>query len=225
MLTVPPLAYAYQQYADDDDVQGFVAAYNQAVQAYLTWFNTASLPYYPALSGALLDWVAAGLYGMERTTLESQATAALGPLNTLQLNAQVLNYFLPSSTTYYSTTDDFFQRILTWHFYKADGKRFTMQWFKRRIMRFLAGSNGTDPNPADPGFVIGAEDTSAVSVTVASHVITVTLNQALLSAKLAITPGTLTLFQLALQGGVLEIPLQYTSATVTIDTTLTVSII
>lgn len=48
--------------------------------------------------------------------------------------------------TFYATTDDVFKRIITWHFYKGDGKVFTIRWLKRRIMRFLEGTNGTAPN-------------------------------------------------------------------------------
>ncbi len=116
-LTIP--SYLYYEYSDDADLQGFVAAYNTLAQQYVDWFNQVSLPVYtgPLLTGSLLDWVASGLYGIDRPAL---AGATL-------------------------VTDDVFQRVISWHFYKGDGKVFDVRWLKRRIMRFLIGANGTDP--------------------------------------------------------------------------------
>ena len=48
-----------------------------------------------------------------------------------------------------AVTDDVFKRILTWHFYKGDGKNFSVRWLKRRIWRFLQGANGTDFDDID----------------------------------------------------------------------------
>lgn len=224
MLTQTIPAYLYQQYNDDDDVRAFVDAFNEASQQQLDDFNALNLPYYPGLTGDLLNWVAEGLYGLTRTALETPPTAALGPLNTQPLNTAALNSYVAPTQTYYSLTDDVFQRILTWDFFKGDGKRFCMRWLKRRIMRFLVGANGVDPEPWNPGFVIGPEDTSAISVQVASSVLTVTINQALISSQVQLVPNILTLFQLAFEGGQLELPAQYTSYVVNIETTLTVTV-
>jgi hypothetical protein len=109
-------AYVYQQYADDADVQAFFSNYNTAAQQFLTWFATVGLPVYTGLSGSLLDWVGVGLYGIPRPTLG---------------NALV--------------SDDVYQRCMTWALYKGDGTLFNIRWLKRRIMRFLEGTNGTDP--------------------------------------------------------------------------------
>lgn len=222
-LTTTIDSYLYRQYADDDDLQAFVASYNQATQAYVTWFSTAGLPYYPGLTGDLLSWVATGLYGQTKTTLVSPASTALGMLNTEAFNTATLNSFVPSTQTYFTLTEDVFKRILTWNFYKGDGKRFCTRWLKRRVMRFLAGVNGIDPNPTQAGFAVGAENTSAISVHIVGSVLTVNINQILLSSLLQISPGTLTLFQLAFQGGVLDLPVQYTYA-VAIQTVLAVSV-
>lgn len=223
MLSTTINSYLYQQYADDDDLQAFVASFNQATQAYVTWFSTVALPYYPGLTGDLLDWVAEGLYGQTRTTLASPASAALGMLNTEPLNTATLNSYVPSTQTYYALTDDVFQRILTWNFYKGDGKRFCTRFLKRRVMRFLIGVNGIDPNPVQPGFVVGAENTSPISVHISGGVLTVSINQVLLSTLTQVTPGILTLFQLAFTGGALDLPVQYTYA-VAIQTVLTASV-
>lgn len=216
MLTTTFKSYLYQQYADDQDLQAFVAAYNQATQAYITWFSSVSLPFYPGLSGDLLNWVAKGLYGMERPAVESQGTPALGTLNTQLLNVAPLNTFTPPvSATYYSLSDDVFQRILTWQLYKGDGNRFCIRWLKRRVMRFLAGTNGLDPSPWYPGFVVGTENTSAIGVGISGGTVTVTIHQTTLASLITVTPQLLTLFQQIFEAGILDLPAQY-SYTVTL---------
>jgi hypothetical protein len=65
-------SYVYQEYSDDDSIQGFVLAQNQIQQAFLNWFNSLNLPIYTKdpISGPLLDWVAGGLYGFLRPVLK-----------------------------------------------------------------------------------------------------------------------------------------------------------
>lgn len=144
-------AYLYVQYNDDDDLQAFFAAYNTLTQQYVDWFNQINLPVYTSdtVTGALLDWVAQGLYtNAARPTLASGRNTNLGPLNTFQLNQIALNSFKvigPSDLSV--TSDDIYKRIITWNYYKGDGKQFNIRWLKRRIMRFLLGTNGTDINP------------------------------------------------------------------------------
>jgi hypothetical protein len=224
MLTSTIKSYLYQQYANDDSLQAFANAYNLATQNIVTWLSSVNLAYYPGLSGPLLDWVAEGLYGMRRTSLESPATGNFGPLNTEALNTSPLNSFIPSTQTYYALNDDMFQRIMTWNFYKGDGNRFTMRWLKRRIMRFLVGANGIDPEPWNPGFVVGAENTTAISAVISGETLTVTINQALLSSLVQVVPNVLTIFQLAFEGGILELPAELTSLVVNIETLLTATV-
>src|SRR5262245_51754337 len=45
----------------------------------------------------------------------------------------------------YVVNDDVYRRLLTWHFYKGDGKYASVEWLKRRIWRFCYGKNGTSP--------------------------------------------------------------------------------
>jgi len=141
-------AYPYSQYRDDDQVTAFFEAYSAYAQGYVDWFNNLNLPIYTRapVSGALLDWVAQGLYGMSRPTLPSNVgVMPMGPINTFMANSRAVNGFkggLPE--TYALTTDDTFRRILTWHLYRGDGRVFTPRWLKRRINRFLNGANGTD---------------------------------------------------------------------------------
>ena len=73
-------AYVYQQYADDDNIQAFNSAYNIMAQAYLDWFNDTPLPIYTdgAIYDSLLDWVAAGVYGLIRPSLPSGRIVGIG---------------------------------------------------------------------------------------------------------------------------------------------------
>jgi hypothetical protein len=141
-------SYVYQQYADDDDLQAFAAAYNGLAQVYIEWFATLSLAVYtnPLIAGSLLDWVAQGIYGMMRPTLSSGRVLAKGPYNTFAYNTWPLNKLKITAPNVAVTTDDIFKRIMTWNFYKGDGTRFNVRWLKRRIMRFLEGVNGAAPN-------------------------------------------------------------------------------
>ncbi len=146
-LTVVIPSYLYQQYNDDEDLQAFVAAYNGMAQAYVDWFANVSLPVYAAndqVTGALLDWVGAGLYGIPRPVLPAGLAFVQGPLNSYVLNSMALNeYDSEGPDAYYITNDDVYRRVLTWHLWKGDGKRFTIEWLKRRVMRWLTGTDGT----------------------------------------------------------------------------------
>lgn len=147
-LTAIVPSYPYIQYSDDDSIQAFVAAYNQFAQAYLDYINDLELPIYTRdqIYGALLDWVAEGLYGLIRPLLPATYIRAAGPYNTLQFNQGAFNSYRRSGpANYFATSDDVFKRIITWNFYKGDGTQFNVRWLKRRVQRFLSGDNGTDP--------------------------------------------------------------------------------
>ena len=145
LLDVIP-SYLYQEYSDDDDLQGFVAAQNQQTQAYVDWFNGIDLPVYTKLSGALLDWVGQGLYGIARPTLYSGRYSSVGALNTYAANTTAPNALirLGQFTDIAATSDDVYKRILTWHLFRGDGKQVTARWLKRRVYRFLYGVDGAD---------------------------------------------------------------------------------
>jgi hypothetical protein len=142
-------SYVYQEYSDDDDAQAFVKAQNDLQQNYVDTFNALNLPIYTGsiISGALLDWVANGLYGYKRPWIFAQRSFAYGMPNTYGPN-----YFLPINTVVHTlprgaivADDDFYKRALTWHYMKGDGKYFNVRWLKRRIKRFLIGVNGSSP--------------------------------------------------------------------------------
>jgi hypothetical protein len=175
--TIP--SYLYVQYNDDDDLRAFVDAYNTMTQAYVTWFATTNLGDYTSLSGGLLDWVAQGLYGFTRPLLGAGRNRNLGPLNTYLFNQLAMNATKrigPQNVT--AVTDDVFQRVMTWTFYKGDGFVVNIRWLKRRIMRFLTAANGTAPN---------IDNTYPVSVTIGGNTITISISQ----GRRKLTKGTL----------------------------------
>lgn len=171
-------SYLYEEYADDDDLQSFISAYNELAQQYLTWFVTIGLPVYTGdqIVGTMLDWVASGIYGMVRPALSSGRNHDLGPLNTYAYNVLVLNKrkrIGPHDITI--TSDDAFKRIMTWNFYKGDGNLFNVRWLKRRIQRFLDGTNGSAPN-VDSTYLIsitfGANFVVSIRISVGTRALT-----------------------------------------------------
>jgi hypothetical protein len=147
-LTTSLPSYLYQQYTDDDDLQAFVLAYNSYAEEFVDWFNSINLPIYTQsqIFGPLLDWVAEGIYGILRPVLSSGLFREIGPYNTQYFNQKnpYNGFKIIGSSNVAATSDDVFKRIITWHFYKGDGKYFSALWLKRRIMRFLFGVNGVD---------------------------------------------------------------------------------
>lgn len=140
-------SYLYAEYADDDDLQAFVDSYNAIAQGYQNWFIENPLGLYtaPGISGALLDWIAAGIYGYQRPTLASQTTVIAAGYDSAAYDTVPYNYLSYSgSGTALQTTDDIFKRILTWNLYRGDGQVFSIQWLKNRVARFLHGANGSD---------------------------------------------------------------------------------
>lgn len=221
--TIP--SYLYVQYADDDDLQAFVAAYNEIAQSYVDWFVNISLPVYTGLSGALLDWVVAGLYGMTRPSLSTGIPLTIGPINT------VLNNFLPindlkiiTPTDLYATTDDVFKRIVTFNFFKGDGKVFTTRWLKRRVMRFLTGTDGskgetdetypisvTFGGPNVININLGTTRRRLIGGALIGSMLlnTVTPNQADTVATTTPALPLANIFKAAVQSGILDLPFEF----------------
>lgn len=190
--TIP--SYLYVQYANDDDLQAFVAAYNGLAQQYVTWFASIGLPVYTGLSGDLLDWVGAGLYGLARPSLSSGVSASTGPFDTLTLDSEVFNYSdVATAPPFVATSDDSYKRMLTWAFFKDDGKTFNVRWLKRRVVRFITSADGGNADTSN---------TYDVSVVIAGTTATITISGAL------VTPLA-TILQKGIASGALELPFQY----------------
>ena len=229
-LTAPIPSYLYQQYADDPDLQAFVSAYNTLAQIYVTWFANVVLAAYtnPVIAGPLLDWVAQGIYGFLRPTLSSGKFTSKGPFNTYALNTWPLDKIkIIGPKNVAVTTDDIFKRIMTWNFYKGDGNRFNIRWLKRRIMRFLIGTNGTAPN-IDQTYIVsvtfGTGNLVSIRISSGSRKITggALYNRMRFNQRGVPFNGLLTTFipgpsplpnesvlKEAIQAGVLQLPFQY----------------
>ena len=140
-------SYLYNEYADDEDLQAFVASQNSLTQGYLDWFNDTPLSLYtsPAITGHLLDWVGQGVYGVSRPVLSSVSTIVTAGYNNYSYNELPYNgmIYTQSGTSSYAN-DDIYKRVLTWTFYRGDGQVFSLQWLKNRINRFINGANGSD---------------------------------------------------------------------------------
>jgi hypothetical protein len=144
-------SYLYQEYSDDDDLQAFVRSYNEMMQDIVDTFNGLNLPIYTKspVAGPVLDWVGQGVYGLARPSLNSGQYKTLGPYNSMNYGENAAAYdgwelLYPNQIA--TTNDDIYRRILTWHYSKGDGKYFSIPWLKKRVMRFLMGTNGTQPN-------------------------------------------------------------------------------
>ncbi len=166
--TIP--SYLYKEYDDDPDLQAFVFSYNQVSQTYLDWFNTINLPIYTGLSAPLLDWVAEGLYGISRPTLYSYNFLTTGTFGKIEFGTYTYGTFdiLEKITNVAVTSDDIFKRIITWHFYKGDGKNVNTRWMKKRTARFLYGANGTDYQQPTSNISIMYSPTGQLTITILS---------------------------------------------------------
>lgn len=189
-------AYTFVQFSNDDNILAFFQGYNEYATQFLLWFNTLNLPIYTGgiISGALLDWVAQGLYGISRPSVTTGGHRSTAAINSMPLNYQATNSRKVTSTEMLqSTSDDIFRRVITWNFYKGDGFVFNMQWLKRRIYRFLNGPNGIAPN---------IQDTYTISISVSGGAF---------SAVVATGNATvISLLNNLIASGACAIPFQYT---------------
>ena len=193
MITKILPAYLYQQYNEDPDLTAFFTAYNVLAQQYLDNTNNLNLPIYTQPTGALLDWVALGIYGIKRPSLSTPAEFSnLGVYDTVPYDTTAYTEDIKTSpASFYVVTDDYFKRIITWNFYKGDGFQYTTEWLKRRIKRFLYGLNGVN---------FRIDNTYEISVTyTAPNTINIHI------PNLDVSP----IFESAIQGGVLNVPFQY----------------
>jgi hypothetical protein len=180
--------YIYQQYQDDLDLQAFVDSFNGIAQGYVDWANSIGIPIYTNLFGALLDWIGVSLYGLPRPIVGALSGAIYGA-------------FFYDQATYGSgnvnvtqATDDVYKRVLTWKLHRGDGRYTNIQWLKRRIKRFIIGTNGTSPD---------IDHTHEISVQFGpNNAITVVINYPQ-------DPASVTLACQYINLGVLDVPFQY----------------
>lgn len=146
-LTAIAGAYLYQEYQEDPDLAAWWASRNGLTQGYLNWWNGTPLALYtsPNVSGALLDWIGNGIYGIARPVISQSSTQYTAGLNSLALNSDALNgNKYRTSGTATVASDDIYRRVMTWWLWRGDGRYMNVTWIKRRVMRFLTGANGSD---------------------------------------------------------------------------------
>lgn len=156
-LTTFPPAYLYIQYGEDENLQALIKALNDYAQSYLDQLNGLNLPIYTKapVAGALLDWMAEGLYGIRRPSFRYVTLIGGGgsAYNEDAYNEESFGGSMSTDVSLGPVSDDVFRRILTWQLFKGDGKQFNVRWLKRRIMRFLFGVDGIDP-PVDQTYPV-----------------------------------------------------------------------
>lgn len=176
MISKTIKSYLYWQYNDDVNLQAFINAYNVMTQEYIDWFFNIYLPCYtqPQISGSLLDWVGLGLYGLSRPSIGVFINILYGTYNSYQFN--VAEYNSSSDVVNYTLTDDQYKRLITWHFFKGDGKYFSIPWLKRRIERFLLGQNGSNYDQPTYRISVSFLDETTVLINIINSVFTVLIN-------------------------------------------------
>lgn len=148
--------YFYYQYTKNLDLKLLADVLGDEFQEILDFVNGFNPADYSAHEGAMLDFLAAGLYDFYRPVIATGAAiAGLGALGSAAQGSLAWGGGIPGVpvTNYKTLTDDEFKRVLQWHLYFADGKTFTILWLKRRIKRFIS-----------PWFSI-IDDTSDISIT------------------------------------------------------------
>src|ERR1700754_959742 len=112
-------SYAYDQFSDDEAIQAFVSSFNGLAQGYLDFFNSTPLSVYtsPNISGALLDWIGQGIYGIERPIISSiTSTLVSSAYNTAPYNVGPYGVLkVKKSGSVSIVDDDIYKRTLTWH--------------------------------------------------------------------------------------------------------------
>ena len=205
-LTAP--SYLFIQYFDDANLRAFVNSYNRLAQEYIDWFSTVILPVYTNanINGDLLSWVTQGVYDIKRTPISVVSQAGVvGTYDSIDYNYKDSTYNDTSEivpTAYVAMTDDILKRVVTWHFYKGDGKIFSIPWLKRRIARFITGTSGTSPD-IDQTLNIGVafNPNREVEITI-SHADAV-------PPISSYDSNIVRIFKSAVESNVLELPFQY----------------
>lgn len=182
------LSYLYQQYQNDLDLKAFVDAYNNLTQQYVTYLNTVNLPIYTGLSGALLDWVAQGLYGVKRPVIGTASGAVY------DVAIYDVGVYGSGGTTFALVSDDIFKRILTWKLYRGDGFVMSISWLKKRLKRFLIGTNGA---------ALQIDSTPEISVKITQ------LNQIDIAIHYPSDTASVDLLIATINSGHLDLPWQY----------------
>jgi hypothetical protein len=138
--------YMLSGFGDSAGVNTIFKAYNDLATQLSMWIYGTPVPVYisDSITGDLLDLVALGMYDIVRPNVNLSATDYVAGYNSSEYN--ITEYNNPTEKVdkpSFLLSDDYFKRLLTWVAYKGDGMIPSVPWLKRRIIRFLCGTNGT----------------------------------------------------------------------------------
>jgi len=144
-----PPSYLYGEYADDTNLQATRQAYNQEANGLFQWLQTVPIADYRnnPISSTLLDFVAEGLYNMQRKVLVAATRSNIkGAFADVAMGDAAFadGEYSEATATVITLNDDQFRRAITWNIYSGDGWIFSTPWLRRRIARFMFGTNGND---------------------------------------------------------------------------------
>lgn len=134
--------FAYDQWQGIPEVVAYFGATKHFTHEIIRELTEKSFSDYFKFKGDMLDYIALCIYGeMRPAYLNSGDYKAFGALNSLPLNQDPLNSTkVMWDTDGEAVTDEIFRRIITWNFYKGDGRMPSIPWIKRRCKRFLTGN-------------------------------------------------------------------------------------
>jgi len=147
--TNPPYLYSFFRKFYSAAVT--MQALNSEIQELYDALNALHLPIYTNFSGEALDFVANNLYGIERPYYRKgqyiEGVSSIPDAMTID-DVYAGGFIAGVSPTNELLNDDGFKRLMMWYLYRGDGDVFNINWFKKRIARFIQGDmfahvNGT----------------------------------------------------------------------------------
>ena len=131
--------YAYNHFYASNDIKAMSLTLDAELQDINSQLIDANLPIFTSKEGEWLDYIAWSLYGLKRPTiaLESITSEQGGIGNSALIGGGFMMSVprvLPESKT---LDDDCFKRMLIWHTFVGDGWFFNIDFFKRKIKRFI----------------------------------------------------------------------------------------
>lgn len=132
-------AYAYNQFHRNLDIKAMSLTLDAALQDIQKQLKEADFPIYTSKEGEWLDYIAWCLYGLKRPTIAlgkiipeigGMGDSPMIGLGFMSLRPRVL----PTSEL---IDDDCFKRLIMWHTFVGDGFFFNLDFFKRKIKRFI----------------------------------------------------------------------------------------
>jgi hypothetical protein len=131
--------YAYNHFYANNDIKAMSLTLDAELQDINQQLLDANLPIFTSKEGEWLDYIAWSLYGLKRPTIAlGRITPQIGTIGYFPMISFGFLGFkqvvLPQSEL---ISDDCFKRMLIWHTFVGDGWFFNLDFFKRKIKRFI----------------------------------------------------------------------------------------